>query len=123
MSDIGYVRRLLAGVPDEATRRTLISAFEHVMANFRLGVPDHQTRAVNAQQYWLQSTTASDTSEFSIVHGLNAVPNYAFIGLELDRPGAGLPIVTVSRAADTRRVYLKASAGSTNVPFILLVEA
>ena len=96
--------------------------FTHILGNLRLGVPEHQARAENFQAYWLQSTTASDTSEVSIAHGLPSAPHYAIPVLELDHVGSRVGGLTVSRAADGQRVYVKADAGSTNAPILLLVE-
>ena len=123
MADKAYVLTLLRGITDQRTRVALEQAFTHVMDNIRLGVPEHQTRAVNLQGYWLQSTTASDTSEFSIAHGLLTAPHYAIPVLELDKVGSKAGGLTVSRAADAARIYLKADAGSTNAPITVLVEA
>ena len=123
MADKAYVLTLLRGITDQRTRVALEQAFTHVMDNIRLGVPEHQTRAVNMQGYWLQSTTASDTSEFSIAHGLLTAPHYAIPVLELDKVGSKAGGLTVSRAADAARIYLKADAGSTNAPITVLVEA
>ena len=122
MADIGFVRSQLGGISDATTKRILISVFEHLLANIRLGVPEHQVRAENLQAYFQMSTTASDTSEFSIVHGMLTTPHYAIPLLELDKPGSKAGGLTVSRAADSRRIYLKADAGSTNAPITLLVE-
>lgn len=113
---------LVRGIPDAQTRVVMEKVVTHIVQNIRLGVPEHQARAVNTQQYWQQSTTASDTSEFSIAHGLPSSPRYAIPVLELDRVGSKAGGLTVSRVADTRRVYLKADAGSTNAPITLLVE-
>lgn len=90
------------------------------MNNQRLGVPEHQTRAENSQQYWENSTTASDTGEFSFQHGLPTTPRYAIPVLELDKPGAQVVPLEVSRAADSRRVYLKST--STGAPVLFLIE-
>lgn len=122
MADIGYVRSLLIGIQDQTTRRILTLAFEHVLGNLREGTPAHQTRSENFQRYWEKSTSASDTSEFSFGHGLVSTPKYAIPVLDLAKPGARCGTLTVSRAADNRRVYLKADAGSTNAPILLLVE-
>lgn len=100
----------------------VIEAFRYTYGNLRFGEPDHQERAVNGQFYWLQSTTATDTAEFSVVHGLTSPPAFAMPMLDLNRVGEATPALTVSRVADNRRVYLKASAGSTNVPFTLLIQ-
>lgn len=123
MADIGFVKGQLNGITDAATKRVLGSIFEHILGNLRFGEPDHQTRAENFQSYFLQSTTASDTSEFSIAHGLNTAPKLALPVIDLQAPGAKLPALEVSRAADSKRIYLKAAAGSTGAPFVLLVEA
>lgn len=120
MADIGFVRSQLGGIRDAATRRVLTTIFEHVLGNIRIGAPEHQTRAENLQAYWENSTTASDTGEFSFAHGLPTTPHYAIPVLELDKPGAKLVNLEVSRAADSRRIYLKSQ--STSAPILLLVE-
>jgi hypothetical protein len=85
-----------------------------------MGVPDHQTRATNFQAYFEQSTTASDTGEFSFAHGLGQTPHLAIPVLDLSQPGARMVPLEVSRAADGRRVYLKST--STSAPMMVLVE-
>lgn len=123
MADLGYLKALARGIPDAKTRNIIEQMATHIVENIRLGVPEHQTRAVNLQAYWMQSTTAASTGEFSIVHGLNTVPHYAIQVLELDKVGSKAGGLTVSRAADASRIYLKADAGSTNVPVTFLIEA
>lgn len=120
MADIGYIKGLLRGVKDETTRRVLDQCFEHVLGNLREGAPEHQTRSVNFQRYWIKSTSASDTSVFSVAHGLPQAPRYAIPVLDLQQAGATTPTLKVSRAADARRIYLESA--STNVPILLLVE-
>lgn len=122
MADLGYVTSLLRGIPDEKTRSILEQVMTHVLGNLRYGVPEHQTRAVNGQYYWLSSTTAADTSEFSILHGLPSAPAYGIPVLELDHVGSKAGFLTVTKAADGKRIYLRADAGSTNTAFTLLVE-
>ena len=122
MADLGYLTRQLAGIEDAKTKAVLTNIFTYLLQNLRLGVPAHHVRAENLQAYWQESTTASDTSEFSIAHGLQSAPHYAIPVLALDQPGATFVPLQVSRAADGRRIYLKVPAGSTAVPFTLLVE-
>lgn len=122
MADLGFVKATLRGIPDERTRTRLETVFTHILQNLRFGAPDHQTRAENFQIYFMQSTTAQSTGEFSIAHGLPTTPRYAIPILKLDQVGAKAGGLTVSRAADTARFYLKADAGSTNVPITLLIE-
>ena len=120
MADLGYVKAQLNRVEDRNMHAALDAIFTHLLQNLRLGVPEHQTRATNMQLYWMQSTTASDTGEFSIAHGLPGTPHYAIPVLELDRPGAQVVQLEVTRAADMRRIYLKSS--SPGVPITLLTE-
>jgi hypothetical protein len=120
LADLGYIKSLLRQVPDAATRRSLEECFTHVLGNIRFGVPEHQTRATNLQTYFVASTTAASTGEFSIVHGLGSAPHLAIQVLDLSQPGATLVPLEVSRAADGSRVYLKST--STAAPFWLLLE-
>lgn len=122
MADKGYIRALLSAVPDATTKRVLQQAFEHVLDNIRLGVPEHQTRATNLQAYWMTATTPADANEeFSIPHGLLTTPHYALAVLELDKAGSQTAVLEVTRPADARRIYLRSS--STSAPITLLVEA
>lgn len=114
------MKSLLRQVPDAATRRALEECFTHVMGNLRFGVPEHQTRATNLQTYFVASTTAASTGEFSIVHGLGSAPHLAFQVLDLSQPGAKLVPLEVSKAADGSRLYLKST--STTAPFWMLIE-
>lgn len=121
--DLGYLKTIIRGIPDAKTRQVMEQFATHIAQNFRFGEPEHQTRSENAQLYWQQSTTASDTSEFTIAHGITGTtPRYAIPVLELDRVGSKVGGLTVSRAADGSRIYLKADAGSTNAGVTLLVE-
>jgi hypothetical protein len=121
MADLGYVNSLLSAIPDATTKRVMQDVCKHILTNLRFGVPEHQTRAVNHQAYWLNSTTpATANEEFSIAHGLPSTPHYALPVLELDKPGAQTVSLTVSRAADSKRVYFKSA--STSAPILLLVE-
>lgn len=122
MADLGYVRGQINGIKDADLRVRLTNIFEHILNNLRFGVPDHQARAENFQAYFENSTTASDTSEFSFQHGLAVTPKYAIPMLELDHVGSKIAMLEVSRIADSRRIYLKAAAGSTSAPILLLIE-
>lgn len=121
MASIGYVRSLLAGLPDVG-KRIHTQVMEHVLGNLRFGPVAHQTRAENFQIYHLSSTTASDTNEFSVLHGLATTPRLVLQTLDPAQPGARTVVLEISKAADGKRLYLKAAAGSTNAPFSLLVE-
>lgn len=121
MADSGFIKSLARTIPDPATRTAFEQGFTYILNNMRLGVPEHQTRAVNSQQYWLQSTTASSTGGFDILHGITGTtPRYAIPVLELDRVGAQVVPLEVTRAADGHRIYLKST--STSAPITLLIE-
>lgn len=112
----------MSGIPDATTKRILKQAFEHVLDNMSFGEPEHQTRAKNFQAYFQSSTTAASTGEFSIAHGLAVAPTLAIPVLDLQQAGAQIVPLQVSRVADSKRIYLKTSAGSTGAAFTLLVE-
>lgn len=112
----------MAGVPDTTTKRILIECFEEVVGKtgVTFGDPNHQRKATNARAYFEVSTTATSTSEFSIVHGIGTAPTLAFQVLDLGQPGAQIVPLEVTRAADSQRIYLKST--STGARVTLLVE-
>ena len=114
-----YVEALLGGL-DANMRRVLTEAFRYVVPNTKFGPVDHQTKSENFQAYYVVSTTATSTGEFSIVHGLGRTPYLLVPVLPLDQVGAQLVPLQVTRAADGQRVYLKST--STSAPFTILVE-
>ena len=116
-----YVEALLGGV-DTNLKRVLVEAFRYALPNTKFGPVAHQTKSESFPAFYVVSTTASDTGEFSIVHGLGRTPYLAVPILPLESSLVTLPILRVTRPADGQRVYLKCDAGSTNVPFALLLE-
>lgn len=123
MADIAYVRSALKGIPDPTTQRVLLTVFEHVLGNLTVGAVDPTNKkATNFQWYHQPSTTATSTSEFSIVHHMDRTPQVAIPVLDLSQPGAKIVPIEVTKSADSRRIYLKVSAGSTNAPISFLVE-
>ena len=121
MADIGFIRGQLGGIQDEPTRRVLLSIFEYIVNNITVGQVDHQARAKNFQAYFETSTSASTASqEWSFSHGMGVTPHLAIPVLDLRSAGSQLIPLTVSRVADSQRVYLKST--STSAPFALLIE-
>ena len=119
MADIGYVESELGALPTDQ-KRSLVSAFRYVLSNLTLGAPEHQKRATNFQLYYMSSTTASDANaEFSIAHGLGSTPMVLLPVLPLNAVGARTVNLTVSRAADDKRVYL--TSDCTSAPFTVMV--
>ena len=87
----------------------------------RFGHPDAGTRAENFQIYFFRATTpAVANTEFSIHHGLQITPSLAIPLVPLDEVGASLITLTVTRVADTERVYF--SSPQTNTSFTLGLE-
>lgn len=112
MADLGLVEAEFGGT-EPRLKQSLVSAFRYVLGNLSFGAVEHQTRAKNFQAYWLTGTTSSNANEeFSIVHGLSRAPSFVFPALPLDQIGSQMVPLTVSRAADTQRVYLKSSSTS-----------
>jgi hypothetical protein len=120
MADPGYVKTLANTLAPDV-RRVLGLIGEYILGNLKLGRPTHQTRATNLQAYHLTGTThAVANTEFSIVHGLNTAPYLLVPVLDLQTVGAKTVDLTVSRAADANRVYLKSS--QTAATFNAIIE-
>lgn len=120
MADLGIVKAYIAGLSNAADRKIWTQVFTHVLETISFGEPEHETKATNLSAYFYTSTTAAvANTEFSIAHGLAARPRMAVPVLDLRQAGATLPPLTVSRPADSKRVYLKST--STSAVFTVLV--
>ncbi len=112
MANPAYIESL-AGALDPPVKLAFKRCFEYVLANLRFGPVVHQSRAVNHQAYYLSSTTpAVADTEFSIAHGLGRTPYVLLPVLGLDAVNSQIVPLTVSRAADDTRIYLKSSSTS-----------
>lgn len=121
MAATGYLDSLIGGLADDV-KKALKQAFTYILTNVQVGPIDHQKRAGNLFGHWVNSTTATSTSEFSVLHGIGSAPQAAIIGLDVGSSGSKTPILTVTRPADAMRIYLKADSGSTNAPFSIYLE-
>lgn len=122
MADVGALRAKALAIPDPTTRQIMVSIVEE-LGRLTFGAVDPANKkATNFALYHQPSTTGTSTGEFSIVHGMDKTPQIAIPVLDLSQVGAKIVQLEVSRPADSRRIYLKAAAGSTNAPFSLLVE-
>ena len=120
VSQIGFVESLLSGL-ETTTKKSLTEVFRHLVPNAQFGPVDHQEKALNFQAYYLNSTTpSSSNTEFSIPHGLGRTPYLVLPVLALDQVGAQIIPLTMSRAADSQRVYF--TSPSTSAAFSILVE-
>lgn len=118
MADIGYIKLAFGGTPD-AIKKAAEQAFTYLLGNLSLTQSD-RGKAGNFLLYYQSGTTSSNANqEFSVAHGMESTPSIVIPVLPLNEVGAQLVPLTVSRAADTKRVYLKSS--STSAAFTVLV--
>lgn len=121
MAALGGVENLLGGL-DSTTKKVLTQILRAFLPNLRFG-PMDTPKAENFAAYKVSSTTGTSTGEFSFEHGIGRAPYLAHECVDLTAVGARLGVaMTVTRAADDKRVYFKPEAGSTNVPFSLYLE-
>lgn len=112
-----YVDQQLNALPVDL-RYPLQQAFHYLMDSWRVGTAP---RAENAQWYRVQATTpVSSNTEFAVTHGIGTAPETLIQVLDLTAINSQMVPLTVSRAADAERVYLKSP--STNAVFTLLLE-
>lgn len=121
MADIGALRDMLKGIPDVTTRGIMIRFAEYLAGNLTFGAIDPDSpKAKNFQSYHVTSTTAAaSTSEFTIAHGMDRAPQIAFLTLDLSQPGAKIVPIEVTRAADSRRLYLRSTSTGCLVSFLV----
>src|SRR3954468_3877182 len=117
MSAPGYVFQLINTLPVEL-RPTLTTIFEYVMRENALGA---NTKAENFSWFKVEGTThGTANTEFSVLHGMDHAPTKLIPILALDDINAQLVPLTVSRASDAKRIYLKSA--STGAVFQVFLE-
>lgn len=122
MSDLGYIETEVKSLP-VALQPTFLRIFRAILKDLRVGHPTGDTRdpTLNMGGAFLHGTTpATPGDEFTIAHGFGRTPYLAIPVLPLDVVGASVVSLTVSRAADDKRVYLTSTIA--NVPVTLWVE-
>ena len=122
MATSSYAKSLIGTLATDI-KKAVGLAFEYMLeGNLAFGPITHQDRTTNFKGVYLVGTTSSVAGqEFSIAHGMGRVPNvYWHVGDPLTvNSQTGIPL-TVSRAADTMRLYF--SSSSTGVVFVLYAE-
>ena len=117
MASVGQVETLLNALQAD-TRKVLVNVFRYSMKWFAIG---NQTKAENFAWYRIQGTTSSNANtEFSVLHGMDHIPQKLIPTLDLTVVNSQVVPLTVSRAADDMRVYLKSS--STGASFEAYLE-
>lgn len=120
MADPSYIKSLFGGT-DDAVKKAADQAFTYLLGNLKLGPLNASRRALNFQWYWFTGTThATANTEFSIAHGLGRTPSVVLPVLALDQVGSKFVDLTVTRAPDASRIYLRSS--STSAAITVLVE-
>lgn len=116
MASKGYVDAILNTLPADE-RRALSLAFAHTLDDWQLGTGQ---KAQNARWYRYDATTSSSANgEFSIAHGLGRPPTTLIPVLDVGVVNARLVPLTVTRAADSQRVYLSAAELSVGITVYL----
>jgi len=110
---------LLGSLPAD-TKRVLTELLRALVPYLRFGPVAHQAKAENFNAVTLVSTTASDTGEFTVLHGLGRAPYRAMPSLDLNSSGMQMVPLEVTRPADASRLYLKST--STSAQFSIYVE-
>lgn len=120
MATSSYIQNLVGSL-DAPLKKALIAIFDYVLKDIRWGRPGHQEAAVNLQATFIQGTTpAVANQEFSIEHGMGTTPYLLIPVLDLQTVSSSVVRLTVARAPDVRRVYLKSP--DTSAPFTALCE-
>lgn len=117
MAAPGYVATILNALPAEI-RTVLTQAFDYAMRENSFG---DNTKAENFAWFKVEGTThATANTEFSVEHGMDHAPSKLIPIVPLNVTNAQLVGLTVTRASDARRIYLKCA--STGVTFQAYLE-
>jgi hypothetical protein len=122
VADLSSLLSKLNGL-DVATKKALTALFTELVPNTRFGHPkgEQPDPSKNFGGGFFQGTTSAVADrEFSITHGFGRAPYLAIPVLPLDQVGSQIPLLTVTRAADDKRVYF--SCPDTDVPFTIFLE-
>ena len=122
MADLGVITQELNGLPAEY-RATFRRIFQAILRDIRFGHPtgnnpDPMTNIGGGFYHTMTPSTPGD--EFTISHGFGRVPYLLIPVLPLDTVGAQLVPLTVTRAADDRRIYLSSSVA--DAPISVAIE-
>jgi hypothetical protein len=122
MASASAIEKKLGALPVES-RKIMIDVFRDFLKDIRYGHPTGDTAdpMVNMAGGFFHGTTPSTPGdEFTIPHGFGRVPYLAIPVLRLDAVGSSIVSLTVSRAADEKRIYLTSTVADT--PISLAIE-
>lgn len=121
MAALGGLESLIGSLPAES-RRVMTELLRALVPFLRFGPVEHASKCENMAGVTIVSTTASDTGEFTIAHGLGRAPYRLMPCLDLNSSGMDLVTFHVTRPADATRLYLKVAAGDTGKVFAMYIE-
>lgn len=117
MASKGQVDAYLNALPSDQ-RKIFVQLFQYVLSWFALGTA---TKAENFAWYRIQGMThATALTEFSVEHGMDTIPQTLIPVVDVTAVGSQLVPLSVSRAPDARRIYLKST--STGAVFTAFLE-
>lgn len=121
MADLGSIEAELGALPP-ALKATFTRIFTILLTDLRFGhakgeQPDPLKNFGGG--FFHTTTPAVAGTAFTVPHGFGRTPYLAFPVLLLDAVGSTDGIVTVSRAADDKRIYLTSSIENQGVSFIV----
>ena len=118
MADIGAVKTELAAF-EGAQKSGLLNAFTYTYGNLSLSASD-RGKAGNFLLYYINGVTSSNANqEFSIAHGLEGTPSVLIPVMKLNEVNSQIVSLSVSRAADSKRVYLKSPSTSAAIKVLV----
>lgn len=121
MANIGSLEALCNRAP-AAVKPTLLDLVREAFRSLRFGAPDEDaTHCENFGGHLVPFTTSGTANqEVAVAHQLGRTPRMAFPILALDTVNATMPVLTVTRAADS--TYLYVSSATTSASGHLYVE-
>lgn len=115
MANRGYIESLLSPLPLDL-RKPFTDLFRYLLKDLRFGQVVSGDPAENfGGGFFTTTTPAVANTEFTIAHSFGRTPYVVIPVLPLNVVNATLVPLTVSRAADANRVYLKSSAQTATV--------
>jgi hypothetical protein len=117
MADLGFIESETKSLPQQM-QATFFRIWRALVPDLRFGHPTGDSRdpCTNFGGAFLHGTTPSVAgTEFSLPHAFGRVPYLAMPVLRLDAVGSSAVPLTVSRAADAKRVYFTSTIASAPV--------
>lgn len=116
MAAVGQLEALLGGLPQDI-KRVLVAFARYAFKNLRFGAPPEAIGAAAAENFGgalVRFVTASTpNAEVAVEHRLDRAPRALWPCLSMDTVNATVPVLTVTRPADARFLYVKSPSVST----------